>query len=156
MPESVTRWPPQWKTGLKEYSPINCSSTFNMTKTLLQSRCTHTHTHWKPQWHSLSLFPEPGEVPSELSWFVFFFIKYSICACRGDIRTPTRLTHGVWWDTPPLAHWDKNTHQSRAGLRFQPSPGPSLVNLGVLASVRFLLQSWLCGSIFFLLFFCFC
>lgn len=45
-----------------------------------ESSCTHTHFNIctkNPQWHSLSLFSEFGEVPNEFSWFVFFHKTWS-------------------------------------------------------------------------------
>lgn len=138
MPESVTRWPPQWKVGLKciAQPPINSSYTFNMTSCTgrkrsytenIEAEPPYTHTHWKPQWHSLSLFLSLGRFPVNPPGLCN--IQYMCCELspRTDWTT-RRLSADVTFKrcTPALSHSDK--HRSKQG---QPSPGPRLVNLDV-------------------------
>lgn len=82
MPESVTRWPPQWKTGLKEKKKSCRSLHAPCASGNAACLCSYTEEHWgknlhthtfRCEKHSLSLFSEAGEVPSKLSWYVFFF-----------------------------------------------------------------------------------
>lgn len=86
MPESMTRWPPQWKTGLKEKEKKKSCPSLHVPwasgnaafayaailKSIEAKTCTHTHT-FRCEKHSLSLFSKAGKVPSKLSWYVFFF-----------------------------------------------------------------------------------
>lgn len=88
MPESMTRWPPQWKTGLKEKEKKKSCPSLHVPwasgnaafayaailKSIEAKTCTHTHT-FRCEKHSLSLFSKAGKVPSKLSWYVFFFIE---------------------------------------------------------------------------------
>ncbi len=70
---------------------------------------THTflHTHWKP--HSLSLFSEFGEVPGQLSWFVFFHKTWS---------NQARKTVNIQYTCCELSpHTDCTTRKSSADVR---------------------------------------
>lgn len=123
MPESVTKWPPQWKIGLKKkrVSHNHHQPQFNIqldvlhwkkTQFLRQSARAHAHTRLHTWWkttvaQSVSVLRSPGRFPMN-SPGVFFFRKNMVKPSQEDCQYTVYV---LWADcTTRKLSSRRNTH----------------------------------------------